>query len=284
MLKKYYRLTKPGIIRGNAITAIAGFFLASKGSVDFWLLLATLVGVCSIMASACVLNNYIDRDIDRVMARTKERALVKGTISSSNAIVFATLLGILGFWTLGAYTNSLTVLIGVIGFVDYIVLYGFSKRKSVHGTLVGSISGATPPVAGYCAVTGRFDSGALLLFLILTFWQMPHFYAIAIRRLKDYKTAKIPVLPVVKGMKSTRVQMVTYTAGFVLVSSLLTVLDYTGYTYLIVMLVVGLIWLRLTSQGFKAKDDTAWARQVFLFSLVVLLTFSIMISVDSWLP
>lgn len=284
MLIEYYRLTKPGIIRGNAITAAAGFFLASKGSVDPWLLVALLVGVCLVMASGCVFNNYLDRNIDKVMERTKNRPLVTHTISTRNAIIFGTVLAIAGFLTLGLFTNYLTVLIGLIGFLDYIVLYGLAKRRSVHGTLVGSISGATPPVAGYCAVTNSFDAGAVLLFLILTFWQMPHFYAIAIRRLKDYKAADLPVLPIKKSMSATKIQISAYILLFILASSLLTFFKYTGYFYLLVMVVVGCMWLRLALQGFQARNNAIWAGKVFSFSLIVLLSFSILISIDSFLP
>jgi protoheme IX farnesyltransferase len=199
-------------------------------------------------------------------------------------MIFATILGVLGFASLIIYTNITTVLIGVIGFVDYIVLYGIAKRNSIHGTIVGSISGATPPVAGYTAVTNQFDVGALLLFLILVFWQMPHFYAIAIYRIKDYKSASIPVWPIVKGMRSTKIQIVVYTIGFIVVTSLLTIYGYTGYTYLIAMLILGCIWLVKGINGFKTKNNTKWAGNIFSFSLVVLLSFSILISLENFLP
>ncbi|MDE2589744.1 MAG: heme o synthase, partial [Patescibacteria group bacterium] len=199
-IKTYYLLTKPGIIYGNTITTVAGFLLASQGKIYFGLFMATLFGVSFVIASACVINNYLDRKIDKKMARTQKRALVTHAISPSHALVFATILGILGFLDLVVFTNGITFMIGLIGYIDYIVLYGLSKRKSIYGTLVGSISGATPIAAGYTAVTNRFDIAALLLFLIMVFWQMPHFYAIAIYRLKDYVAAGIPVLPAKKSM------------------------------------------------------------------------------------
>lgn len=286
MLKQYYWLTKPGIIYGNVINTLAGFFLASAvaWSFDGWLLVATVVGTSLVIGSGCVFNNYLDRSIDKKMARTKKRALPTGKISVRNALIFGAILGFIGFATLALFVNWLVVAIGAIGYIDYIVLYGYAKRKSVHGTLVGSISGSMPPVAGYCAVTGNFDMGALLLFLLLTAWQMPHFYSIAMYRHKDYKAAGIPVLPVVKGMYHTKIQILAYIVLFTASTLLLSVFGYTGYVYFAVMALLGLAWLRLAIKGFKAANDEAWARKMFGFSLVVTLTVAVMLPLGALLP
>ena len=219
MLKAYYQLTKPGIIYGNLITAAAGFFLASAGRINLWLLILTLLGTSLVIASACVFNNYFDREIDAQMSRTKNRGLVKGTISTQNALMFATALGIIGFGVLIVYVNLTTVIVGLIGFFDYVIFYTFSKKLTVWATLIGSVAGATPIVAGYTAVTNRFDLSALILFLILTAWQMPHFYAIATYRMDDYANAKIPVLPVKAGILATKIQILLFIVGFVIASS-----------------------------------------------------------------
>lgn len=286
IFKDYYRLTKPGIIYGNAINAVSGFAFASvlAWAFDFWRLLAVVGGTSLVIASGCVFNNYIDRGIDKHMARTKKRALVLGRISVPDALTYASLLGIAGFAVLALWTNWLTVLIGVIGYVDYIVLYGYSKRKSVHGTLVGAISGAMPPVAGYCAVAGQFDIAALLLFLILATWQMPHFYAIAMYRHKDYAAAGIPVLPVAKGMRKTKLQIFMYVALFVAVTILTSTFGYTGLIYLGVMTILGAYWLQLAAQGFRASDEIHWARKMFFFSLVMTLVVAVMLPLGALLP
>lgn len=283
LIKAYYRLTKPGIIYGNAITAAAGFFLASKGRLDFWLLIATLLGISLVIACGCVFNNYIDRGIDEKMSRTKSRELVSGAISARNAIVYASLLGIIGFLILGVYVNLLTVLIGLVGLLNYVILYGISKRRGVYGTIVGSISGATPIVGGYTSVSGQLDGGVLILFLILIFWQMPHFYSIAIYRLNDYMAARLPVLPVKKGNRITKLNMLVYIIGFIASTLSLTAFGYTGYIYAITVAILGLIWLNMNLQGFKTSDDKLWARKMFLFSLVTIATFSVTISADAWL-
>lgn len=281
MLKNYYWLTKPGIIYGNALTAVAGFLFAAKWHVDIWLLFATLVGTSLVIASACVFNNCIDRNIDEVMARTQNRALVTKVISLPNAIMFGTLLGLVGFSLLTRFTNQLVVLIGVIAFIDYVALYGWSKRRSVWGTLVGSISGAAPIVAGYAAVTNRIDIGAGLLFLLLVMWQMPHFYAIALYRLKDYEAANIPVLPVVHGQRHTQIQVLLYIVGFIATVIALTGFGYAGYSFLAVMVILSVVWLWKGLRDFHAADGKVWGRGMFLFSLVIILALSISLSVGS---
>jgi len=284
VVKRYYRLTKPGIIYGNDFTAAAGFLLASQGEIDWWLMLATLVGISLVIACGCVLNNYIDRDIDRKMARTNKRALVSGTISVRDALIFAGVLGVAGLTILGVYTNALTVALGALGLFFYVVVYGVAKRTTVHGTIVGSISGALPPVAGYTAVTGHLDGAALLLFAVLVAWQMPHFYSIAMFRYKDYKTAGLPVLPVKKSMMAAKRQILVYVVLFLIAIAELTVFGYTGYLFLAVVGAVGLVWLARSLQGLRTTDDTRWARKMFGFSLIVLIVFSVMIAVDSVLP
>ena len=167
MIKSYYHLTKPGIIYGNAINTAAGFFLASQGHYNFKLLLIAIIGISLIVASACVFNNIADVEIDAKMDRTKNRAMVTGTIPKTNAIIFGSILLILGLLILSLFSNLLSLLAGLVGFITYVFLYTPLKRKTIWATEIGSISGATPPVVGYCTVTNRFDIGAILLFLIL---------------------------------------------------------------------------------------------------------------------
>jgi len=278
-IKSYYRLTKPGIIYSNVLAVAAGFLLASRGNIDISTLVGSLVGIGLIIASACVINNCIDRKIDVKMDRTKSRALVTGKISVMNAIRFAVVLGILGFDILFFTTNLLTVLLGVIAVVFYVVIYGIAKRKSVHGTLVGSISGALPPVAGYTAVTGQIDIAAVALALIWIAWQMPHFFAIAMYRKRDYARAGIPVLPVVRGMLSAKRQIVFYVVCFIVASSLMTFFGYTGKIYLIVIGLTSLGWLALGIKGFRTQNDSKWARKMFFYSLGVMLILCLMLSI-----
>jgi len=283
-LRAYYRLTKPGIIYGNLLYTVAGFFLGAQGTISWSLLAPTIAGVALVIASACVWNNLIDRDIDKNMARTEKRALVTGEISLRSAGLYAAVLGLLGFAVLVFYVNILTAALGVLAVFMYVVVYGIAKRKTVYGTLVGSISGALPPVGGYAAAAGQVDMGALLLFLVLVVWQMPHFYAIAIYRGREYAKAHIPLLPLVKGVAETKRQIIAYIAAYIVAASLLTVYGYTGYVYVTGVVAVGGMWFAKALAGLRTKDDNAWARQQFRFSLVVTLVFCALVVVDAWLP
>jgi protoheme IX farnesyltransferase len=285
VFKQYYQLTKPGIIYGNLLTAVAGFLLASQGRIDFRLLLATAAGTSLIIASACVFNNYIDRDIDAMMTRTKNRALASAQIEEEYAFAYGAVLGLLGAAILASWTNRTTLLLGVIGFVSYVFIYTYAKRRSVHATLLGSIPGATPIAAGYTAVTGRFDLGALLLFAIMVVWQLPHFYAIAMFRRDDYAAAGIPVLPVVRGMRTSKYHILLYTALFGVAAALLALYGYASFSFFVIMSLVSLYWLWRGTTGFgKGVGDVRWARQMFGTSLLVLLALSVMLAIDVWLP
>ncbi|OWO79054.1 protoheme IX farnesyltransferase [Photorhabdus luminescens] len=285
MIKQYLQVTKPGIIFGNLISVIGGFLLASKGVIDYPLFISTLLGVSLVVASGCVFNNYIDRDIDRIMERTKNRVLVKGLIDPKISLIYASILGIAGIVLLYAAANALAMQLAIIGFVVYVGVYSlYMKRKSVYGTLIGSLSGAAPPVIGYCAVTGQFDTGALILLLIFSLWQMPHSYAIAIFRFKDYQAANIPVLPVIKGISVAKNHIILYILAFMIATLMLAISGYAGYKYLVVAAAVSVWWLGMALSGYKTDNDRIWARKLFIFSIVAITSLSIMMSIDPHVP
>lgn len=268
--KSYFLLAKPGIILGNVMTTAAGFALASARHFDIFSFLAVLIGLSFLIGSSCIVNNYIDRQTDAKMTRTKTRALATGAISPKKALFFSLILGVMGTFVLFCFTNLLTMAVALFGFLVYVAIYTFSKYYSVHGTLIGSVAGAVPPVAGYCAGSNHLDLGAWIFFMILVFWQMPHFFAIAIYRIEDYRKASIPVLPISKGILRTKLQMIGYILAFLLSSSALTLCGYTNMTFLAVSCLIGILWLFLSLQGFWAENDQIWARQVFRFSLFVI--------------
>ncbi len=309
---RFFSILKPGIIFGNIITVCGGFFLGSQTQYQsqtnihaqvlnpinqfnyfHWLpiftaislyqlfiLLMTLLGMALIVGSGCVFNNMIDRDIDKLMARTCDRVLVKGLISLKTAFIYGAVLGLVGFLILYFYTNFLTLIISMIGWFFYVCIYSlFLKRRSTWGTTLGGISGAVPPLVGYAAITNRFDLGAVILFLILFLWQMPHFYAIAIYRLKDFKAAGIPTLPIKKGFFHTQIIMVLYVIAYLLITLIPVYLGYLGLAYFILALGSGLVWLRVGLLGLIRKirannlleitgQDIAWARKMFFISII----------------
>lgn len=280
---RYYRLSKPGIIYGNALTAAGGYFYGAALSPRISVFFAMLIGVCLVMASACVVNNIVDRDIDAMMERTKRRALVSGTISPLKALLFAAVLFILGVLSLGILTTTTTLIVALFGFFAYTVLYTYSKRFTTQSTLIGTLSGSTPPVIGYTAATGTLDSTALLLFLILVAWQMPHFYSIAIFRKDDYAAAHIPVLSVVKGVESTRKRIIWYVLLYIIACVLLGV--YAGASLLLVVITVlaGAYWLVLCLLRPVGGDYSTWARRQFRWSLWLLLIMSIGWSLNTFI-
>jgi protoheme IX farnesyltransferase len=281
-LRGYVQVTKPGIIMGNLISVAGGFLLAAQGNVDLTLMFATMIGLSLVVASGCAINNCIDRDIDAKMKRTRNRVTVTGEISVQAVLSFGIGLGVVGFTMLAIFTNSLAVLFAAIGYVVYVGVYSlYMKRNSVYGTLVGSFSGAVPPVVGYCAVTGQMDMGAVILLLMFSLWQMPHSYAIAIFRFDDYAAANIPVLPVAQGMTKAKLHIVLYIAIFAVVSALLPLAGYTGIAFMTVTFATSLWWLAMALKGYRRDINLqSWARQVFGFSIITITALSVTMALD----
>lgn len=284
-IQQYLKLTKPGVLFGNVLTAVAGYLFASSNGFYIGEFAAMLTGTTLVIASACTLNNYLDQDIDAKMERTKSRPLIDGSVSPAGALLFAIVLGIAGVFILQRLSDPLVLLLGIIGFITYVWLYGaFTKRQSVHGTLVGSVSGAIPILAGYVAAAHTIDVNAALLFLILFFWQEPEFYSIAIYRREEYKTAGIPVISVIHGVDRTVKEIFTYTFLFIVATLLLAIAGSASYTYLAVMTSACLYWIHLGWQGFQQKNTAAWARRMFHASINMLLLLCLMLSIDRWMP
>ena len=287
-INAYYQLVKPGVMYGNVLTGVAGYLLAAMyfGNFDWIVFVATIVGMTFVVSAACVLNNYLDQDIDKIMQRTKKRPSVTGAISGRAMITYCIILLVLGTAMLALWTNWLVVAIGLLGFVTYVWLYGaLSKRKSLHGTLVGSISGAMPIAGGYAASSGVIDLGLVIVFAILFFWQFPEFYSIAIYRRKEYKAAGIPVISVVRGVPATIKWIFINTILYVLCTISLTLLGYTGWIYFAVMLAAGLYWIYIGYQGFSAEKPEEWARKrMFRQSMYQILLLCVMLGIGPILP
>lgn len=281
----YLQLIKPGITLSNTISAMAGFFLAASvtgfNGVTF---LAMAFGIAGVIASACVANNILDRDIDKKMKRTQKRGVPSGEMSLPKAWATLIVTGVVGFTLLALYTNLLTVLLGVVAYVWYVAIYGIAKRTTPFSTIIGGVSGSLPPVAGYTAVTGSIDTAAVLLFFILFFWQLPHFYAISMFRSSDYAKAKLPVWAVTYGMKSAKVQILVSVILYAITVPLLTVFGYTGIAYLIITSILSIYWIYKGVTLYKIVDDIKWARSMFGVSLVTLLAICLLIAIGGYLP
>ncbi len=283
--KSYLQLIKPGITLSNTLSGVAGFFLVSS-IVTFSLsaFIGAIFGIAFIIASACVANNILDRDMDKRMKRTAKRDVASGVISIPKALAFSVVLGVIGFSFLFFLTNTVTLLLGVLAYVWYVAVYGLAKRTTPFSTIIGGVAGALPPMAGYTALTGRIDAGAIIIFLILFFWQLPHFYAISMFRRADYAKAKIPVWAVKYGMKSTKLQIFISVVVYAFVASLLTIYGYTGITYLVLSTALSVFWIYKGITLYKKVDDVKWARTMFGVSLMVLLSMLLLISIGGFLP
>jgi protoheme IX farnesyltransferase len=192
MLKDWIQLTKPRILQLNLIAAFGGYWVASKWMVDWSALLWMLLGTALTMASSCVMNNIWDRNLDQKMTRTKNRPLATGRLKTKGVLLYALALGIAGEVVLFWKVNALCGWLGLLGMFVYIVIYTlWLKRTSTWSTSIGGVSGAMPPVIGYCAFTNEIDAGALLLFALLFLWQPAHFWSLAIRRVEEYRAAGI---------------------------------------------------------------------------------------------
>lgn len=279
--KDYIELTKPGIIMSNLIAALGGFWVASQWNIDWGVLVLALLGSALVMASSCTFNNYLDIDFDKKMERTSNRPLPAGRMKPVNALIFAIVLGIAGEAALFAI-NPLTGVLGLVGMFAYIVIYTlWLKRTSTWSTSIGGISGSMPPVIGYVAVRGELDLGALLLFALLFFWQPPHFWALGIRRKEEYRAAGYPLLPVIKGVLRTKIQMIPYVVMLIATSVLLYLYDYVGIFFLIISVGLGVVWLFYCMAGLKTNNDDVWARKTFLFSVNYLTIIFIVMILDT---
>lgn len=268
-VKDFLALIKIGIVNSNLITTFTGLFLAfqftGRGFLhNLDLLVYSIAGTGLIIAGSAALNNLIDRDIDPIMARTKSRPTVTGRFKAPAVLALALTFIVLGEILL--FSASMPAgFWGLAGVFSYVVLYSmWSKRKHVANTIVGSISGAIPPLIGWAAVEPSLGMGAWALFLIMFIWQPPHFYALAMRRTEEYRAANIPMLPVVKGFARTKKSMLGWV---ILLLPLPFLLMPLGIGFIVLATILNLGWLFLALKGFKAKDDLKWATSMFIYSL-----------------
>jgi heme o synthase len=267
--KDFLALIKAGLVNSNMITTFTGVWLALYfADLNFLANLDTvffaLAGSGLIMAGSCSYNNYYDRDIDPLMERTKNRPTVTGKVSPGKVLTLSIALIAAGIALL-ALTNWTAAALGVFGVFAYVILYTMiAKRRWVSNTIIGSISGAMPPLIGWAAVSPDLGFMAWMVFLIMFIWQPPHFYALAIKRVEEYRAAGVPMLPVVKGIKAAKRSIILWVA---LLLPLPFFMGELGTTFIVVATVLNVGWLLLGLYGYKMKDDVKWARIMFVYSL-----------------
>jgi protoheme IX farnesyltransferase len=274
----YFALTKPRIIELLLITTVPSMILAAGRWPGTWPVLATLIGGSLSAGGANALNNYVDRDIDQVMRRTRSRPLARQVVPPGNALVFGIVLGVAGFLWLWATTNLLAAAISTAALLFYVFVYTLAlKRTSAQNIVIGGAAGAAPALVGWAAVTGSLDLPAWFLFLIVFYWTPPHFWALAIRYREDYERAGVPMLPVVAGVEATTRKMLLYTGLMVAISLLLVPVAGMRWIYLAAAIGLGGWFLWGTWRVYRRPQD---AMRLFTTSTVYLSALFAAVALD----
>lgn len=273
-------LTKPRIMLVVLVTAFTGMWLAAGGVPSFELALVSLCGIGLASAASSVLNNYVDREVDRSMSRTRNRALPAGRLHPNVALYFGLLLTVSAFIILYIAVNLLTAVLAVATVGFYVGIYTiWLKRHSSLCTEIGGIAGALPPVIGWVAITNDIAWPAWVLFIVMFLWQPSHFWALALLRADEYKAAKLPMLPVTHGVEATKRRMLVYTAVLIPATLLMYSLQLTGMGYLLVASILGLFYLMVTVR-FIRQPGIKGSGRLFGFSIIYLVALFTMMYVD----
>ncbi len=276
----YLTLTKPELTFLSVLTALAGFYLGSAGSIAGPLLMHTLVGTALVGGGAGALNQYRERRFDAMMRRTENRPLPAGRLTPTEALVFGIIVSVVGVAELSVFVNALTGLLAATTWSTYLFLYTPLKRITPFCTIVGAIPGAIPPVMGWTAARKELSFSALVLFAILFFWQMPHFLSLAWMYRKDYARAGYRLLTVLDQEGSTTGRHVVGHAGALLLVSLMPVaLGELGWVYGVCAFVLGAVFTALGVGMYREKSNLA-ARRLFVASLLYLPTLIAVMIVD----
>jgi protoheme IX farnesyltransferase len=279
--RNYLVLCKPRVVLLMLLTTWAGMYLAATKSIPWWLWLNATAGIALVSASAATLNHIIDRRIDAVMERTRNRPLVKGTVSLRNAWIFATVQGVVGFVILYFGVNTLTAWLTLAAGIGYAAVYSlYLKRATSQNIVIGGLSGAMPPLLGWTAVSGQLDPQGWLLVLIIFTWTPAHFWALCLHRYQEYKQSGFPMLPITHGIPFTKINIVCYSLLTVACSLLPYAIGMSGNVYLITVLLldIGLVGYALKLQF--AVHDNGIALRTFHYSLVYLTGLFLVILLD----
>jgi heme o synthase len=266
----FVALTKPRIIELLLVTTVPTMVVAENGLPSLWLITATVVGGTLAAGGANAFNMYIDRDIDRLMERTKGRPLVTGEVSPSEALLFAFVIEIIAFVFLWGFVNLLSAVLAVSATLFYVFVYTlWLKRTSTQNIVIGGAAGAMPVLVGWSAVTNELDWPPVLLFGIIFYWTPPHFWALAIRYKDDYQAADVPMLPVVASLQKTSSRILLYTVLLWSVTLMFGPVAEMGWTYYIAATVLGGIFTGLAFQVFR-RPEPALAMRLFSWSITYL--------------
>ena len=279
-VRAYVALTKPRIIELLLVTTVPTMVVAARGLPSGWLVLSTLVGGTLAAGGANAINMYVDRDIDRIMRRTRNRPLVTGAVTPRAALTFAVVLEVVAFAELWAAVNLLSAALAVSATLFYVFVYTlWLKRSSTQNIVVGGAAGAVPVLVGWSAVTGRLALAPVLLFAIIFVWTPPHFWALAVKYRDDYAAAEVPMLPVVRSLATTARQIVLYTLLLWATSLLFGSVAGMGAIYLATATVLGAVFLAKAVQ-LQRSESPQHAIRLFGYSITYLTLLFAAMAVD----
>ena len=282
-LRQYYELTKPRIVLLAAFCAVIGMFLAADGMVPWPILVWGTLGISLLAGAGFTFNCMVERGIDARMARTRARPAARGEVSVAGALAFAGVLGGAGAWLLLEFVNPLTMWLTLATFVGYAVIYTVVlKPATPQNIVIGGASGAMPPLLGWAAVANDVGAQALVLFLIIFVWTPPHFWALALYRIDDYRRAGLPMLPVTHGPGLTRLHILLYTVLLLATSLLPFMIRMSGWLYLVAALVLGGVFVAYAWRLWRAYSD-ALAKRTFGYSIFYLAALFGALLLDHWL-
>ncbi len=281
VLSAYVRLTKPRIIELLLVTTVPAMVLADRGIPSLWLMLATLAGGTLAAGGANAINQYLDRDIDQIMSRTRGRPLPAHAIEPRRALAFGIALGLVSFGFLTLTVNLLSAVLSLAALAFYVFVYTmWLKRRSTQNIVIGGAAGAVPALVGWAAVTGRVGWPAVVLFAIVFVWTPPHFWALALRYQGDYAAAGIPMLPVVAGREATVRQILWYSIALVATSLVLIPVGHVGWFYAVAAIGLGAEFVRRAVR-LRSNATTALAMSLFGYSIVYLAALFLAVAVDT---
>ena len=279
----FLELTKPRVVALMLITAVIGMCMAVPGFVPWQPLVLGNIGIAFCAGAAAAINHVVDERIDQKMSRTTNRPVAQGRVSQSEAILFATLLAILGTALLAVTVNVLTAVLTVASLVGYAFIYTmFLKRATPQNIVIGGLAGAAPPLLGWTAVTGEIHAHGLLLVLIIFAWTPPHFWALAIHRKEEYAAVGIPMLPVTHGNRFTALHILLYTILMFLITLLPYITLLSGWIYAVAATLLGLRFLYWSIEILREKDPDA-PMATFKFSITYLMVLFIAMLADHWI-
>ncbi len=285
VLKGYLALTKPRIIELLLVTTVPTMIVAARGIPSLWLILDTLIGGTLAAAGANAFNMVLDRDIDAIMERTKQRPLVRGVMSPRAATIFAFALEVVAFTVLALWVNLLSAWLAVAAMLFYVFVYTiWLKRRSKQNIVIGGAAGAVPTLVGWAAVTGTLTWTPVLLFLVVFIWTPPHFWALAVRYRDDYSAAHVPMMPVVASLRRTTLEILVYTVIMWALTVLIGPIAHFGWIYAISSMVFGGLFtfyaLRLFRHAVHDRADAGEAMRLFHFSVTYLTALFVLMAVD----